>query len=426
MSDSYNKPPKFLPENDGTDHINVYSKGKSKLGRMLSNFAHTPFTFGQVEYASVEAWWYYSNLKAMGIPESGLAALAKMHGYEAKKNGQMMIERLGVKPPPHKPDELLEIYRTKLDAHPQLRQMLLANTLPFDHYYVDAAGKRKDTFYAWTGLLWGKALIPVRPPKEKAEASAAVAVAHEQQAKRSEGKRTLFLDTETTGLYPEQGHRVIEIACVEAVDGKLTGGEYHIYLNPERPIDRSAQMIHGITEQFLRDKPLFYDIADEFIEYVRDAAIVIHNAPFDVGFLDSELAMAGRNGFKTYCGEVSDTLEMARSMHPGCPNKLDALCDRYRVDRSMRDKHGALVDTRILAAVFQELMMARRFEESNLAALVARSFGSGKIQHQRGADIHLKVITTNPEDLAAHNLILEGIQKESKGACLSWDEMRCA
>jgi DNA polymerase-3 subunit epsilon len=165
-------------------------------------------------------------------------------------------------------------------------------------------------------------------------------------------KRQLVLDTETTGLEPSQGHRIIEIGVVEMIDRRLTGNNFHIYLQPDREIDVGAIEVHGITNEFLADKPRFEDIAEELADYLRDAEVIIHNAPFDVGFIDAEFQRM-ENGLtmESLC-EVIDTLVMAREMHPGQRNSLDALCGRYDVNNNHRTKHGALLDSEILADVY--------------------------------------------------------------------------
>ncbi|MEM7707554.1 MAG: DNA polymerase III subunit epsilon [Pseudomonadota bacterium] len=165
--------------------------------------------------------------------------------------------------------------------------------------------------------------------------------------------RQIVLDTETTGLEPSQGHRVIEIGAVELVDRRLSGRQFHRYLNPQREVEAGALEVHGLSDEFLADKPLFSQVVDEFMSFVSGAELVIHNAPFDVGFLDSELAILDRQlpSLGGVCS-VLDTLELARSMHPGMRNSLDALCRRYDVDNSRRELHGALLDASILAEVY--------------------------------------------------------------------------
>lgn len=166
--------------------------------------------------------------------------------------------------------------------------------------------------------------------------------------------RQIVLDTETTGLEPEQGHRIIEIGGVELVDRQLTGRQFHEYLNPERKIDRGALEVHGIDEGFLAEKPTFAEVAETFVQFIEGAELIIHNAPFDLGFLDYELSRlpGERRRVKELCEEVTDSLALARSKYPGQKNSLDALCRRYAVDNSARQNHGALLDAQILADVY--------------------------------------------------------------------------
>lgn len=164
--------------------------------------------------------------------------------------------------------------------------------------------------------------------------------------------RQIVLDTETTGLDPRQGHRIIEVACIEMVNRRPTGHHLHKYFNPEREIDAGAAAVHGITLDFLADKPKFADAADEFLEFINGAELIIHNAPFDLGFLNAELRRLDRVPVETLCNGVIDTLKMAKELHPGKRNSLDALCDRYEIDNSQRTLHGALLDTELLAEVF--------------------------------------------------------------------------
>ena len=165
--------------------------------------------------------------------------------------------------------------------------------------------------------------------------------------------RQVVLDTETTGLEVSQGHRIIEIGCVEIIDRKLTGRHYHQYIKPQRAIDQGALEVHGITEEFLADKPVFARVADEFLDFIRGAELVIHNAPFDIGFMEAEFKLLDPSSppVSTYC-KVTDSLQLARSKHPGQRNNLDALCQRYAVDNSNRTLHGALLDAEILADVY--------------------------------------------------------------------------
>ena len=225
--------------------------------------------------------------------------------------------------------------------------------------------------------------------------------------------RQVMLDTETTGLEWRQGERIIEIGCVELVNRKLTGRHFHRYLNPERAIAAGAQAVHGLTDEFLADKPKFADIAAALIEFVDGAEIIIHNAPFDVGFLDNELGLLGREQFRTYCASIIDTLRMARDMRPGKKNSLDALCGEYGIDNSGRQLHGALLDAELLADVY--LAMTRGQEslimDLDLAATATNGFTVG----ERPA---ICILETTPEELAEHERVLAEIDKESKGKTL--------
>ncbi len=232
--------------------------------------------------------------------------------------------------------------------------------------------------------------------------------------------RQVVLDTETTGLEVSQGHKIIEIGCVELVNRRLTGRHYHQYINPGREIDQGAIEVHGITNKFLVDKPVFGQIVDEFLAFIDGAELVIHNAPFDIGFLDAELA-----SYKSSAGKIADyasvidSLIMARKKHPGQRNSLDALCQRYFVDNSQRDLHGALLDAEILADVY--LLMTGG--QTNLLLAGEESSGEGragvnsirKLSANRAA---LPVISANEEELKAHQQRLECIDKASDNACL--------
>lgn len=225
--------------------------------------------------------------------------------------------------------------------------------------------------------------------------------------------RRIVLDTETTGLEPSEGHRVIEIACVELFDRRPTGRNFHRYLNPEREIDAAAVQIHGLTADFLADKPRFADIADEFVEFVEGAELLIHNAPFDVGFLDAEFALAGRPGIATVC-PVTDTLAMARELHPGKRNSLDALCERYQVDNSRRSLHGALLDAQLLADVW--LAMTRGQDTLDISLMASEPAPEAGGAPARPA--RLAVLRASAEELEAHAAMCERIDGESKGRCL--------
>ena len=233
--------------------------------------------------------------------------------------------------------------------------------------------------------------------------------------------RQIVLDTETTGLDPAQGHRIIEIGCVELLDRKLTGRHFHQYINPEREVDAGAIEVHGITDEMLKDKPLFAQIADEFLDFIRGAELIIHNAPFDIGFLDAELKFLARNDPKisTICG-VIDTLVMARQKHPGQRNSLDALCSRYYVDNSQRDLHGALLDAEILADVY--LLMTGGQTALSLAGDDASQQSEGGVagEHRRlsTAQRRLRVILANNDELDLHQKQLAEIDKSSGGNCV--------
>jgi DNA polymerase-3 subunit epsilon len=234
--------------------------------------------------------------------------------------------------------------------------------------------------------------------------------------------RQIVLDTETTGLEPEQGHRVIEIGCVELVDRRLTSRHYHQYVQPDRDIDAAAQAVHGITSESLRDKPRFADVAEELLTFIRGAELIIHNAPFDVGFLNYELGLlAGEHEpIEVQCG-ILDTLALARELHPGLRNSLDALCKRYAVDNSQRELHGALLDAEILADVY--LAMTGGQTTLDLSAEVpaaVRASTEASLAGQRRAP--LRVIRASAEEEAAHETRLRAIEEASAGRCL-WREL---
>jgi len=223
--------------------------------------------------------------------------------------------------------------------------------------------------------------------------------------------RQVVLDTETTGLEPEQGHRIIEIGCVEMRDRRLTGNNFHQYLQPDREIDAAAVQVHGITNEFLADKPRFADVAADFIAYIRGAELIIHNAPFDLGFLDHELRLMdeGSPAIADLC-PVTDTLVMAKQKHPGQRNSLDALCKRYDIDNSHRELHGALLDAEILADVY--LMMT-----GGQTALQLDQAGAGRGDELAADGIRrlppgrppLPVVRASEEELREHEARLEAI-----------------
>jgi len=227
--------------------------------------------------------------------------------------------------------------------------------------------------------------------------------------------RQIVLDTETTGLDHRQGHRIIEVACIEMVNRRLTGRHLHKYINPERDIDAGAAAVHGITLEFLADKPKFAAITDEFLDFVRGAELIIHNAPFDIGFLNAELGRLNLVPVNTVCAGVKDTLRMAKELHPGKRNSLDSLCERYQIDNSHRTLHGALLDTELLAEVY--LAMTRGQDSLIIEPDVQpRSQGSGTVT--RGQRKPLVVRLADEAEVALHQQVLAGIDKESKGQCL--------
>ena len=231
--------------------------------------------------------------------------------------------------------------------------------------------------------------------------------------------RQIILDTETTGLEPADGHRVIEIGCVEMVDRRLSGNRFHCYLNPERDIEDGALEVHGISNEFMQDKPLFIDVADELLEFIGGAELIIHNAPFDVGFLDNEMALLQRQDRLSDHAGVLDTLELARDLHPGQRNSLDALCKRYDVDNSSRSLHGALLDAEILAEVY----LAMTGGQCDLGL----SFESPTDSDHAAAHMdtidrpELLVIEADEDELAAHEARIRAIQEKS-GHCL-WNDL---
>lgn len=220
--------------------------------------------------------------------------------------------------------------------------------------------------------------------------------------------RQIVLDTETTGIDPKQGHRIIEIGCVELVNRKLTGNTYHAYINPMREIEQEAIEVHGITNEFLKDKPLFKDVVNDFIGFIKGAELIIHNAPFDVGFMDHEFALASKSLPKTsdIC-TVLDTLVLARRMRPGQKNNLDALCRFYNVDNSHRTYHGALLDSEILADVYlymtggqTSLSLASGNEESNDDGI--------EVPRKIKREANLKIIRASADDIAKQQAIFGG------------------
>jgi len=232
--------------------------------------------------------------------------------------------------------------------------------------------------------------------------------------------RQIVLDTETTGLEPEQGHRIIEIGCVELVHRCLTGNNFHQYLNPDRPIDPGAVEVHGITNEFLADKPSFSAIAADFLKYVRDSELVIHNAPFDLAFLGNELSLVGeRAALLTDRCPVTDTLVLARRLHPGQRNTLDALCRRYGIDNSHRDLHGALLDAEILADVYLAMTGGQTLlslESETGSSTDGTSVSAIRRLPERRP--RLPVIPPTPQELSRHQAQLDAIEALSGGRCV--------
>ena len=231
--------------------------------------------------------------------------------------------------------------------------------------------------------------------------------------------RQIVLDTETTGLDPKQGHRIIELAAIELCNRKVSERRFHRYLNPEREIDAGAAEIHGLTLERLQDEPKFAEIAPALLEFISGAELIIHNAPFDVGFLNKELELAGLPVLGEHCSSIIDTLKLAKDLHPGKKNNLNALCDRYQVDNSHRTLHGALLDTELLGEVY---LAMTRGQDSLLGD------GSDEREEQAAAlysdmpRLAVRVLLATEEELVQHAQQLVDIDKASKGACL-WKQM---
>ncbi|MDB5732549.1 MAG: polymerase epsilon subunit [Variovorax sp.] len=227
--------------------------------------------------------------------------------------------------------------------------------------------------------------------------------------------RQIVLDTETTGLSAENGDRVIELGCVELFNRKLTGRNLHFYLNPGRNSHEDALKVHGISNEFLRDKPKFAEVAHEVIEYLSGAELIIHNAAFDVGFLNKELELAGHPPLASFVGEVTDTLAMAKAMFPGKRNSLDALCDRLEVDNSNRTLHGALLDAELLADVYINLT---RGQDALLIDVSADEPRHGVVVAVDLRRFELPVIVAAEDEVAAHEAVLGQLDKSSHGRTL--------
>ncbi len=222
--------------------------------------------------------------------------------------------------------------------------------------------------------------------------------------------RQIFLDTETTGLYPDQGHRIIEIAAIETINRRPTNNHFHQYINPEREIDMGAQQVHGITLEFLQDKPLFEVIANDFLTFIKGAEVIIHNAPFDVGFLNSELGRMGLDPVQKSCDNIIDTLKMAKDARPGQRNNLDALCRHFGIDNSRRTLHGALLDAELLAEVYMALT---RGQDSLMIDLEHEAPSASNIVIS-DSQVKLKVLMADETERAAHEAYLAGLVDAEK------------
>ncbi|MDL0429608.1 DNA polymerase III subunit epsilon [Marinobacter sp. TBZ242] len=231
--------------------------------------------------------------------------------------------------------------------------------------------------------------------------------------------RQIVLDTETTGIDPAEGHRIIEIGCVELMERQTTGRHYHVYINPEREVEAEAITVHGITNEFLADKPKFSEIADEFFDFIKGAELVIHNAAFDIGFMDSEFArLKPVRKTADHCGVV-DSLAIARKKHPGQKNNLDALCKRYGVDNSSRDLHGALLDAEILAEVY--LLLTGGQTALSLDAGSDEAGGAGGIRRLARERKPLTVVRASNEETSAHEEFMALLAKQAGGTV--WDKL---
>ncbi len=219
--------------------------------------------------------------------------------------------------------------------------------------------------------------------------------------------RQIFLDTETTGLSPAQGHRIIEIAAIEMINRRPTNNHYHVYLNPEREIDPAAQEVHGITLEFLQDKPLFAAVAQDLMAFVNDAEVIIHNAPFDVGFLNSELGRIGLQPIESICGKITDTLKMAKDSRPGQRNNLNALCSHFGIDNSKRTLHGALLDAELLAEVY----MAMTRGQDSLMMDLGQTPQAAMQQMAAKTELKLKVLKATDIELAEHAVYVKSLTK---------------
>ena len=230
--------------------------------------------------------------------------------------------------------------------------------------------------------------------------------------------RQVVLDTETTGLDPSLGHRIVEVACVEIVNRRITERSFHQYLTPGRASDPGALEVHGLTEEFLQDKPRFVEVSREFLDFVRDAQLIIHNAAFDLSFLDMELGRIDLRPIATVAHSVLDTLKLARELHPGKRNSLDSLCERYDVDNSARTLHGALLDARLLAEVY---LAMTRGQGTLVIDAVDTGSASGVASHDLSG-LEFVVLAATPEESAAHETYLDQLDKAVKGVSV-WRQL---
>lgn len=231
--------------------------------------------------------------------------------------------------------------------------------------------------------------------------------------------RQIILDTETTGLYPDKGHRIVEIAAIEMIDRKISDRVFHRYINPERDIDEEAARVHGLTRERLQDEPTFAEILPSLLDFIAGAEIIAHNAPFDVGFINKELELAGEPELSAHCPSVVDTLKLAKELHPGKKNNLDALCDRYQVDNSHRKLHGALLDTELLAEVY---LAMTRGQESLLGDEGEDDFTETSPSGIPHARVAVRVLHATADELSLHEAYLSELDKASKGNTL-WKQL---
>lgn len=225
--------------------------------------------------------------------------------------------------------------------------------------------------------------------------------------------RQIVLDTETTGLEHKLGHRIVEIAAVELCNRQFTGNHFHYYLNPGRESDEGALKVHGLTTEFLKDKPRFHEVSKELLNFISDAELIIHNAPFDVGFLNHELGLVNLEKLDNYCLSITDTLKLAKEFHPGKRNNLDALCERYNIDNSKRTLHGALLDAELLAEVYLAMTRGQESLLIELEYVEPIQLALSKLDN-----VNIRIIEATAEEYVQHLMVLENISRESSNNCL--------